>query len=50
MIETPAFGLASIWATHARFAPGRIAVIVALSASISLRWCSLAVKRMVSPV
>jgi len=27
MIEPPAFGLSSIWATHARFAPGRIAAI-----------------------
>jgi len=28
MIETPAFGLASIWAAHAHFAPDRIAAIV----------------------
>ncbi|WP_421846470.1 class I adenylate-forming enzyme family protein [Novosphingobium sp.] len=27
MIEAPAFSMASIWATHARFAPGRIAAI-----------------------
>jgi len=27
MIDAPAFGLASIWATHARFAPDRIAAI-----------------------
>jgi long-chain acyl-CoA synthetase len=27
MIDAPAFGLASVWATHARFAPDRIAAI-----------------------
>lgn len=27
MIEAPAFGMASVWATHARFAPNRIAAI-----------------------